>query len=136
MTKYPQLNLRWKAAIIDSFIFLSLLFSTAYFSYDIFQDNLFLRIIFIFLPTLSYEPLMIFFTGRSLGHKLYGIGVVHQDDSKKLNLFQCYIRYIVKIALGLFSLIFMFLTHKRQAFHDLITASLVVFVDNKVTAHF
>ena len=127
MTKYPQLGLRWKAAIIDSVIFATLLFSTSYFSYDLFPDNLYLRILFIVLPTLSYEPLMIYFTGNSIGHKIYGIGVVHQNNSKKLNLIQCYIRYIVKITMGLFSLIFMFLSQKRQAFHDLITATLVVF---------
>lgn len=81
MNHYPQLNLRWKAAVIDSIIFSSLLFTTAYFSYDIFPNNLILRIIFIFLPTLSYEPLMLYFTGNSVGHKIYGTGMM-QDIAK------------------------------------------------------
>lgn len=127
LLKYPHLSLRLKAAMIDSVIFATILYSTAYFSYDIFPENLYLRIMLIFIPTLSYEPVLLYFTGSSIGHKIYKIAVVHQNKEKRLNIFQCYIRFVVKIFLGLFSLIFMFFTKKRQSFHDLITATLVVF---------
>ena len=127
MTNYPKLNLRFKAAMIDSIFLATILYSTAYFSYDIFPDNLYLRLVLIFLPSLSYEPILLYFTGSSIGHKIYKIGVMHQNPAKKLNLFQCYVRYIVKILLGIFSLLFMFFTNKRQSFHDLVTATLVIF---------
>jgi uncharacterized RDD family membrane protein YckC len=128
---YPQLNLRLKAAIIDSIIFTTLLFSTAYYSHYFFPDNLSLRLIFVFIPSLSYEPLFLYFTGSSIGHKVNRIMVTHQNSEKKLSLFQCYSRFLIKILLGMFSLLFMFFTKKRQSFHDLITATLVDFAPSK-----
>lgn len=128
---YPGLSLRINAAMIDSLIMGIYLYLSAYISYDIFPDHLIPRLIIIFVPFLSYEPILLYFTGSTIGHRMNKISVTHYYENKKLNLFQCYMRFITKILLGIFSLIIMFMTQKNQSFHDLITNSLVVFEKNK-----
>lgn len=125
--KYPQLNLRLKAAMLDSIIFGTILYTTAYFSHDLFPDDLYLRLMMIFIPTLSYEPILLRLTGSTIGHRVNKINVINNNELKKLNIFQCYFRFILKILLGTFSLVFMFFTNKRQSFHDLMSNTLVVF---------
>lgn len=85
------------------------------------------KILFIVLPLLSLEPIMIALTGGSIGHHLVGIKVVRSSDQKNLGLGWCFIRYLVKIPLGIYSIVSMWLTTKHRAVHDLASKSLMIF---------
>ncbi len=114
----------WDSTILGLlFIVLALLSSLLPFDSKIMQG------IFILLPTLSIEPLFVYFRGSSIGHQFSGIKVVNVDEQKSLSIFQCYLRTLVKMLLGLISLIMFVFSKKYQAIHDYTSRTMVVFID-------
>jgi uncharacterized RDD family membrane protein YckC len=72
------------------------------------------------------EPALVSLTGGTVGHHLRGLTVVHPKSRKKLNILIAILRFVLKMPLGLLSLITYFTTRRYQAFHDLISNSVVV----------
>ncbi len=92
-----------------------------------------LRGLLIFLPVLSFEPLFIYFRGSTIGHQLAGIKVININEQKQLSIVQCYVRSIVKLLLGAFSLIMFVFSKNYQAIHDYASLTMVVFIDEHIT---
>ncbi len=128
---YPKLFLRIKAMLWDSTILGLLIIITALLSSLLPFESEILRGLFIVLPVLSFEPLFIYFRGSSIGHQLAGIRVVNIDEQKSLSILQCYLRTIVKILLGIVSLIMFLFSKNYQAIHDYVSRSMVVFIDEQ-----
>lgn len=115
----------WDSVILGLlFIFL------AFLSSKLPIDNKTIQLSIFFIPFISFEPLMIFFTGRTIGHRVSGIRVVHKNPDRSLNILQCFIRFIAKSLLGTVSLIMFVFSKNYQAIHDYLSSSLVIF-DNE-----
>ena len=72
---------------------------------------------------------MIWLTGGSIGHHFAGIRIVGKTSGKNLFVLNGIVRFIVKVLLGIFSLVSMLITKKHQAIHDLLSNSVVIFKD-------
>lgn len=77
----------------------------------------------------TLEPVLVSFTGATVGQHLVGIQVQNKLTGKKLNLLSASVRFMIKIFLGLFSLIAIFNTKYHQAIHDSLVGSVVVVKD-------
>lgn len=74
---------------------------------------------------LLYEPILVSTRGGTLGHQWRNIRIVAQAHGGNLGFFRAFVRMIFKGLLGLISILFIPLTKKHQALHDLITGSTV-----------
>ncbi|MBV1907758.1 MAG: RDD family protein [Kangiellaceae bacterium] len=136
MKSYPKLFLRIQAMLWDSAILGIFFITIAILSSKNSVNNEVLRALIIVVPALSLEPLLVYFSGSSIGHRIAGIKISHVNTDKNLSLLQCYGRFITKLILGIYSLIALVFTRKHQALHDLLSKSIVVFIDeNKAPAN-
>ena len=78
------------------------------------------------LAVFILEPAMVSFTGGTLGHHLLGLRVVSKTTAKNINIFSAIIRFAVKIALGMLSIVPIFTTRQYQTIHDLMIGSIVI----------
>jgi uncharacterized RDD family membrane protein YckC len=129
MTSYPRLFLRIQAMLWDSVILGIFFVLMITLSDKIGINNELLQGAFFMVPTLSLEPLLVYFTGSSIGHRIAGIKISHISPDKNISLLQCYTRFFVKLILGAYSLLALAFTKKHQALHDIFTKSIVVFID-------
>ena len=129
---YPRLIRRIQALFIDGVIVPVAAISVLIFisSFDI--PNIYSAIsaaLIIFI----LEPLLVSTTGGTLGHHIIGVQVKNINTGKNINIFFATIRFVSKIFLGIFSLISIFTTKKYQAFHDLLSRSVVTFKSPRST---
>jgi len=124
---YPRLIKRVHAWIIDSFLFLFVFLGSLLLPNYVGIEDTPLRLVLIFLPIISFEPILIRFTGGTLGHHYAGLMIVDSKSQARLCLVKCYIRFITKILLGAYSFFMMLITKRHQAAHDLFSGSLVLF---------
>ena len=129
---YPRLLRRIQATLIDSvitpLIFIVIAFALSYVGIA----NDYLRVSLALGPALSFEPLLVAFTGATIGHHAIGLKVRRISVDKPINVLLAYIRFFLKWILGLPSLIFILVTKKHQAFHDMIVRSIVVNYDQSL----
>ncbi|HWB24471.1 MAG TPA: RDD family protein [Chitinophagaceae bacterium] len=114
---------------------------------SIFADTLFIVILmFIFVAILNnfdnppdwvkiavfitiwllYEPVCVVL-GCTIGQYMMNIRVRRVNNTAmRINIFQSYIRYIIKVALGWISFLFIASGEKRQALHDLAVGSVMI----------
>lgn len=80
---------------------------------------------FLFLTALLlYEPVLVSFTGGTLGHYLTNLRVV-DDRGGNVSLPKAFARMIIKGVLGWYSFVILAATRRNQAIHDLVTRSTV-----------
>jgi uncharacterized RDD family membrane protein YckC len=125
---YPGVSERVKAVTLDGITMIVLMCCTAYlFSLldtvdDIYRISAFLFIFFL------YDPLCTSFLGGTIGHMLVGIRVKKEsDETKNINLFYAFFRYLAKALLGWLSLLFVSSNDKGRALHDYVGESVVVY---------
>ncbi|CAM1358796.1 conserved hypothetical protein [Tenacibaculum sediminilitoris] len=126
-TNYPGIFVRVKAASIDSIIVILLIATTT----DLFSQfekipDYAKMIAFAFIFIL-YEPLMVSFLGSTAGHKISNIRIQKLDNGKKINFGQAFIRFLVKVTLGWASFFTVSTNKNKQAIHDSIVNSVVVY---------
>lgn len=128
-TIYPSLSDRVQSMMIDALFLVALMFIAARIldGYESVPDGV--RIgIFIFLAAI-YEPLFVA-TGCTLGQLVKGLRVRQQkDESKKINLVQSFLRYLVKYFLGFVSFFTIHSNEQRRAIHDLASGSVMISVN-------
>jgi len=73
------------------------------------------------------EPVLVSFTGGSIGHHIFGIQVIDQSSGNNIGFFRALVRIITRYIFGIFSLFFINTTKRYQALHDLAVKSVVVF---------
>lgn len=123
---YARLPRRIQALFIDS-VFLALSFFFIIFLIKFLRlHNQPMETFIILFLAFSIEPLFVSFTGGSVGHHISQIKIRKTSSDHNLNLFSSYIRFILKIPLGLFSLVSVLATKKHQAIHDIFSSSIVV----------
>ena len=126
MTYYSPLSRRIKAMLFDSLIFgLVVICSISLFAFMGVGKWEYTGIVFmVFL--VSLEPFFIAFTGSSIGQHFYNIEVKNIKTGLRLGLIRSYIRFLIKIPMGILSLITVLSSKYHQGIHDLATNSIVV----------
>ena len=124
--EYPLLTDRIQSSFIDALVIVVLMFLSASWldKYDNAPD--WIRIALFFGLWAVYEPL---FTslGGTIGNHVKGIQVrKHDAPTKKINFFQAFLRYLVKISLGWISFLTIHTNHERRAIHDLVASSVMI----------
>jgi uncharacterized RDD family membrane protein YckC len=122
---YPRLLRRVQAILIDSLVIALLIYTIAFLppmgEWSFIKPLLFVVGIFIL------EPGLVSFTGGTIGHHWLKIRVTRLSGHGNINLFAATIRFVLKTALGWFSLAMVLTTRRHQALHDLVAKSLVVY---------
>ena len=126
---YPGIFLRVKAAVIDSIVLIIFIgFATEIFSgFENVADHV-KMIVFAFIFVL-YEPLMVSIVGATIGHRINNIKVQRLDNGKKINFVLAIVRFSVKLLLGWISFFTVSSSDHKQAIHDSIVSTVVVYDD-------
>ena len=125
----PIIADRIKSALIDSVVLVGLMFIAFYaLSFFGIESGLIkgVRFVLIFL----YEPIMVSFS-QTIGQRFIGIRVVGQKtevdgDVQSIGLFSSIVRYIVKLILGVLSLVTINFDEQSRAIHDKLVRSIVI----------
>jgi len=128
---YPRLIRRVQAYLIDTFIIVFLLVGLFLLVTTIAIEPFWLRIAIVIVPFLIFEPMLVSYTGGTVGHHLLKLKVQNAGNIKNMNIVLAFFRYILKNLLGTISLMFVLTTRKHQAIHDFLTNSIVVYKDAK-----
>ena len=128
--KYPDLKTRVQSTFIDTIFMVALMFVAATLLDKINpsqdgEDGWIRGIIFILIWGI-YEPVAMTI-GCTLGNYLMKIRVKkHFDNTKRINLLQAYIRFVVKILLGWISFLTIHSNKERRAIHDFVAGSVMI----------
>ena len=124
--QYPSLIDRFQSLLIDSIVIILLMFilSSVLENFECLSNAV--RILLFFVLWAIYEPLATTL-GFTLGNYIASIRVrKFKDTNMKLDFFQSFLRFIVKVLFGWLSLVTIFLNKKRRALHDLASDSVVI----------
>ena len=123
---YARFGRRLKAMFLDWVLMLALIFGAltlaSLLSSEIVARSLGFLVVAILL---LYEPLLVAYTGGTLGHRWTNLRVVDERHGGNIGLPKAVARMIIKGVLGVYSFIVMAATRRNQAVHDLLTRSTV-----------
>ena len=125
-TEYPLLGDRVQSTFIDSILLIILMFvfASVLDRYENVPD--WVRIALFIGLWAAYEPVCTSL-GCTVGNYIKGIRVrQHDDGTKRINIFQALLRYIVKIALGWVSFLTIHSNNERRAIHDFMAGSVMI----------
>jgi uncharacterized RDD family membrane protein YckC len=91
-------------------------------------------LVLLIAATSLYEPVLVSLRGGTIGHYRYGIRVVDAVSGHHLGLGRALLRLVLKLVLGGFSFLFMFVTRRAQSLHDLASRSVVIVADPAVAS--
>ena len=78
---------------------------------------------------LLYDPFMVSRLGGTIGHRSANLRVVDARSGLRVGFLRAFVRFVLKTALGAASFVFMAVTRRHQALHDLMSRSVVVIHD-------
>lgn len=78
------------------------------------------------ITSLGRRSIMVSIFGATIGHRMNRIKVQRDNIDKKINFGFAIVRFIVKAALGWFSLFTVSTNKEKKAIHDIIAKSVVV----------
>jgi uncharacterized RDD family membrane protein YckC len=128
--RYPDLKTRVQSVFIDSVLMIVLMFVAGVvldrMDPSQSEDDGWIKAIIFILILGTYEPVTTVI-GCTLGNYLMKIRVKKfSDNTRKINLLQAYIRFIVKILLGWISFITINSNKEKRAIHDFAAGTLMV----------
>ena len=124
--RYPRLLRRVRAALIDSVIFIAIICAW-FLSFEVLESaHAALKVGLLVLAYLVVEPGFVSVTGGTIGHHLMGLRVRDAAKDEPIGFVRATIRGLARSILGIFSLLFMFVTRRHQAIHDYFSRSIVV----------
>jgi len=125
-SQYPSLIDRFQSLLIDSILIILFMFilSSTIPNFEKFPNTL--KILLFFVPWAIYEPLATTL-GFTLGNYISGIRVRRFKNAKmKINFFQSFVRFLIKVLFGWLSIITIFTNKRRRALHDLLSGSVMI----------
>ncbi len=122
---YPSIPKRIKAATVDSIIII-ISFILLMVVYKRIGDDTPIFGILSFLLVFLYEPILVCWKGRTLGHRLYNFRVVDVETTQNISFIKAVVRFLIKSILGIFSLFWAIFTNRQQSLHDIATNSAVI----------
>ena len=125
-TQYPELIDRFQSTFINTLVIVILMFVWATILDKIQDPPDSLRMTMFFVIWGVYEPVCTSL-GCTLGNYIKGIRVRRiNNTSKKINIFQAFIRYLFKILLGWVSFLTIGSNPQRRAIHDMVAGSVMI----------
>ena len=129
---YPLVSDRYKAVFIDSMVVISLWVCFSFLFSAFGGVHEYVKIGAYVFSVVLYDPLCISLFGATLGHYSGGMKVVRERNPlRKLNLFAALLRYIIKVILGIVSLLTITKENKGRGLHDMASGSIVLFTQSK-----
>ncbi|MEJ2590179.1 MAG: RDD family protein [Candidatus Thiodiazotropha sp.] len=122
---YPRVSRRIQALMLDGLIVPALAVGAIFLARQLGAEGVYAAVTAV-LVIFLLEPVLVSATGGTLGHHMMGIRVCDWRRGGNLSIIAAVIRFLAKLALGLFSTVSLFLTRQHQAIHDLLTGSIVI----------
>ena len=127
----PSLTSRFQSTMVDNFLLILLLFFLSNITQAHEEMARWLKGLILLGPFAVYEPLAAAL-GGTIGNRIFGIGVrKYGDENNKINIFQAYIRFIVKILLGIISFLTVNSNPEKRAIHDFASGSIMVKLEKR-----
>jgi uncharacterized RDD family membrane protein YckC len=124
--KYARFSRRFRGIVLDWMIAMAILFGAVMLASVVQNDN-FSRVlgVLVIATLLLYEPVLVSFTGSTLGHYFTNLRVVDERSGGNVSFLKACARVAIKTVLGLYSFVILAATRRNQAVHDLLTKSTV-----------
>ena len=123
---YPRLLRRVRAFLIDSVLFIVVIY-TWMLSLPVFGEwHFLLKIAALIVPLMIIEPGLVAFTGGTLGHHIMGLRIRDASRDQNIGILRATARAIIRTLLGWLSFVFVLVTRRHQALHDYLTSTVVV----------
>jgi uncharacterized RDD family membrane protein YckC len=124
--RYARFSRRLRGMMLDWAITLIVIFGAVLAAVTVRSDNFSRALgILVLIALLLYEPVLVSFTGGTLGHYLTNLRVVDERDGGNISFLKACARVVIKGLLGLYSFVILAATRRNQAVHDLLTRSTV-----------
>jgi uncharacterized RDD family membrane protein YckC len=126
--EYPTILRRYFSTVLDGLLVILVFILSSYFFES--DNSLYssIRIGLILFMFFVYEPVFTSFF-CTLGQKIAKIRVRKIGGKERINLFQAYIRIVIKIFLGIISFFTIPFSKKKRAIHDIAVGSVVIYQD-------
>ena len=123
--RYARFSRRVRAIVIDLIVVWAIIFGALALAIAVSSDN-FSRVLgFTVIAVLFlYEPVLVSFTGSTVGHYLSNLRVV-DDGGGNVSFLKACARLLIKSLLSWYSFVILAATRRNQAVHDLLTRSTV-----------
>jgi uncharacterized RDD family membrane protein YckC len=123
---YARFSRRLRGMMLDWVITLIVIFGAVLAAATVGSDSFSRTLgILVVIALLLYEPVLVSFTGGTVGHYLANLRVVDERDGGKISFLKACARVVIKGLLGLYSFVILAATRRNQAIHDLLTRSTV-----------
>jgi len=124
--KYARFSRRFRGIVLDWMILMTILFGALMVVSTVRNDN-FSRVLgaVVIAALLLYEPVLVSFTGSTLGHYFTNLRVVDERTGGNVSFLKACARAVIKAVLGLCSFVILMATRRIQAVHDILTKSTV-----------
>ena len=124
--KYARFSRRFRAIVVDWMILMAILFGALMLISTV-RNDIFARALGILVVAglVLYEPILVSFTGSTLGHYFTNLRVVDERSGGNVGFLKACARVAIKAVLGLYSFVILAATRRNQAVHDLLTKSTV-----------
>jgi uncharacterized RDD family membrane protein YckC len=124
--KYARFSRRFRGIVLDWMIVMAILFGAVMLASMVRNDNFSRALgILVIITLLLYEPVLVSFTGSTLGHYFTNLRVVDERSGGNVSFLKACARVAIKAVLGLYSFVILSATRRNQAVHDLLTKSTV-----------
>lgn len=124
--RYPSLVKRIQALFID-FVLILIIFALSSLIIGLIGDTATgVKVGILIFCVIIYEPLLVTFTGGTLGHKAVGIQVKsYAQPDQNIPVFSAIVRIVVKGLLGWISFLSVSFNSEKRAIHDMVSGSIV-----------
>ncbi len=123
--RYARFSRRVRAIVIDLMVAWALIFGALALAIAVSSDNFSRGLGFTVIAVLLlYEPVLVSFTGSTVGHYFTNLRVV-DDGGGNISFLKACARLIIKSLLSWYSFVILAATRRNQALHDLLTRSTV-----------
>ena len=124
--RYARFSRRLRGMMLDWVITLIVIFGAVLAAATVGSDNFSRALgILVVIALLLYEPVLVSFTGGTLGHYLTNLRVVDERGGGNISFLKACARVVIKGLLGLYSFVILAVTRRNQAIQDLLTRSTV-----------
>lgn len=124
--KYARFSRRFRGIVLDWMVLMAIIFGALMLTSAVRNDNFSRTLgILVVATLLLYEPVLVSFTGSTLGHYFTNLRVVDERSGGNVSFLKACARVAIKSVLGLYSFVILAATRRNQAVHDLLTKSTV-----------
>jgi hypothetical protein len=128
---YARFSRRLRGIVVDWIIAMTVIFGAVFVATTIANDNFSRALgVAVIVALLLYEPVLVSFTGGTLGHYSTNLRVVDDRSGGNVSFLKACARVVIKAVLGWYSFAILAATRRNQAVHDLLTRSTVQIRDS------